>query len=166
MTDFWDKMDALFADSRIFGGLYAKVKPLCIKYRELLVYLIVGVLTTIVAWGCKFLWNFLFYGGTAYPTVAQNTVLSVVENVSGIAFAYPTNRKWVFQSKNPNILSEMGTFVGSRLATMLMGYLLNLLLVNVLGISVFISTVVVGVAVIVGNYVLSKLFVFRKKKDA
>ena len=166
MTDFWDKMDRLFADSRIFGGLYAKVKPLCIKYRELLVYLIVGVLTTIVAWGCKFLWNFLFYGGTAYPTVAQNTVLSVVENVSGIAFAYPTNRKWVFQSKNPNILSEMGTFVGSRLATMLMGYLLNLLLVNVLGISVFISTVVVGVAVIVGNYVLSKLFVFRKKKDA
>ena len=166
MTDFWDKMDRLFADSRIFGGLYAKVKPLCIKYRELLVYLIVGVLTTIVAWGCKFLWNFLFYGGTAYPTVAQNTVLSVVENVSGIAFAYPTNRKWVFQSKNPNILSEMGTFVGSRLATMLMGYLLNLLLVNVLGISVFISTVVVGVAVIVGNYVLSKLFVFKKKKDA
>ena len=166
MTDFWDKMDRLFADSRVFGGLYAKVKPLCIKYRELLVYLIVGVLTTIVAWGCKFLWNFLFYGGTAYPTVAQNTVLSVVENVSGIAFAYPTNRKWVFQSKNPNILSEMGTFVGSRLATMLMGYLLNLLLVNVLGISVFISTVVVGVAVIVGNYVLSKLFVFRKKKDA
>ncbi len=166
MTDFWDKMDGLFADSRIFGGLYAKVKPLCIRYRELLVYLIVGVLTTIVAWGCKFLWNFLFYGGTAYPTVAQNTVLSIVENVSGIAFAYPTNRKWVFQSKNPNILSEMGTFVGSRLATMLMGYLLNLLLVNVLGISVFISTVVVGVAVIVGNYVLSKLFVFRKKKDA
>ena len=60
----------------------------------------------------------------------------------------------------------MGTFVGSRLATMLMGYLLNLLLVNVLGISVFISTVVVGVAVIVGNYVLSKLFVFRKKKES
>ena len=166
MNDFWGTMDRLFGDSKLFGGLYARVKPLCIKYRELLVYLIVGVLTTIVAWGCKFLWNALFYAGTAYPTVAQNTMLSVVENVSGIAFAYPTNRKWVFQSRNPNILAEMGSFVGSRLATMLMGYLLNLLFVNVLGISVFVSTVVVGFAVIVGNYVLSKLFVFKKKKDA
>ena len=142
-----------------------KIKALCVKYRELLVYLIVGVLTTVVAWGCKFLWNALFYGGTAYPTVTQNTVLSIVENVSGIAFAYPTNRRWVFRSKNPNILGEMGSFIGSRLATMLMGYLLNLLLVNVLGVSVFVSTVVVGVAVVVGNYVLSKLFVFRRKKE-
>ena len=143
-----------------------KIKALCIKYRELIVYIIVGGLTTVVAWGCKFLWNAIFFGNAAYPTVAQNTVLSIVENVSGIAFAYPTNRKWVFRSKNPNILSEMGSFVGSRLATMLMGYLLNLLLVNVLGVSVFISTVVVGVAVVVGNYVLSKLFVFKNKKDA
>ncbi len=142
-----------------------KIRALCVKYREILVYLIVGVLTTIVSWGCKFLWNAVFYGSTAYPTVAQNTMLSVVENVSGIAFAYPTNRRWVFRSRNPNILSEMGTFVGSRLATMLMGYLLNLLLVNALGVSVFVSTIVVGVVVVVGNYVLSKLFVFRKKAE-
>ena len=140
-----------------------KIKALCVKYREIIVYLIVGVLTTVVAWGCKFLWNALFFGNTAYPTVAQNTVLSVVENVSGIASAYPTNRRWVFQSKNPHILAEMGTFVGSRLATMLMGYLLNLLLVNVLGVSIFVSTIVVGVAVVVGNYVFRKLFVFKNK---
>ena len=145
--------------------MIGKIKALLIKYREIIVYLIVGVLTTLVSWGCKFLWNAVFYAGTAYPTVTQNTILSVVENVSGIAFAYPTNRKWVFRSKNPNILSEMGAFVGSRLATMLMGYLMNLLLVNVLGVSVFISTVAVGVAVVVGNYVLSKLLVFRKKKE-
>ena len=140
-----------------------KIKALCVKYRELLVYLIVGVLTTVVSWGCKFLWNALFFGGTALPTVGQNTVLSVVENVSGIAFAYPTNRKWVFQSKNPNILAEMGGFVGSRLVTMLLGYLLNLLCVNVLGVSVFVSTVLVSVVVVVGNYVISKFFVFRKR---
>lgn len=140
-----------------------KIKEFCSKHREILVYLIVGGLTTVVAWGCKFLWNFLFYAGTKLPTVGQNTVLSVVENVSGIAFAYPTNRKWVFQSKNPNILSELVGFVGSRLATWIMGWLLNMLMVNVLGISVFISTIVVGVLVVIGNYVFSKLFVFRKK---
>ena len=64
-----------------------KIKELCIKHREILVYIIVGGLTTVVAWGCKFLWNAAFYAGTALPTVTQNTVLSVVENVSGIAFA-------------------------------------------------------------------------------
>ena len=142
-----------------------KIKALCVKHREILVYLIVGGLTTLVSWTAKFLWNFLFYANTASPTVAQNTVLSIVENVSGIAFAYPTNRKWVFRSTNPNIFAELTTFVGSRLATMVMGYLLNLLFVNVLGISVFVSTVIVGIAVVVGNYVLSKLFVFKKKKD-
>ena len=141
-----------------------KIKELCIKYREIIVYLIVGVLTTLVAWGCKFLWNFIFYAGTKFPTVAQNSVLSVVENVSGIAFAYPTNRRWVFQSKNPNILAEFVSFVGSRAATWILGWLLNMLLVNVLGVSVFISTVVVGVLVVIGNYVFSKLLVFRKKK--
>jgi len=140
-----------------------KIKELCVKHREILVYIIVGGLTTVVAWGCKFLWNAVFYAGTALPTVTQNTVLSVVENVSGIAFAYPTNRKWVFQSKNPNILSELLSFVGSRAATWILGWLLNMLLVNVLNVSVFVSTVVVGILVIIGNYVFSKLLVFRKK---
>ena len=141
-----------------------KIRALCIKYREIIVYLIVGVLTTIVAWGCKFLFNWIFYGGTALPTVAQNTVLSIVENVSGIAFAYPTNRRWVFQSKNPNILSELLSFIGSRAATWILGWLLNMLMVNVLGISVFVSTVVVGILVVIGNYDFSKLLVFRSKK--
>ena len=89
----------------------------------------------------------------------------LLENAAGIAFAYPTNRKWVFRSKNPNILAEAGSFVGSRLVTMLLGWLLNLLQVNVLGISTYIATVVSAVFVVVGNYVISKLFVFRGKKE-
>ena len=142
-----------------------KLRDFCKKHREILVYLVVGGLTTLVSWAAKFLWNFAFYGGTADPTVAQNTILSVVENAAGIAFAYPTNRKWVFQSRNPNILAEAGSFVGSRLLTMLLGWLLNLLLVNVLGISTYIATVVSAVFVVVGNYIISKLLVFRKKKQ-
>ena len=142
-----------------------KLRDFCKKHREILVYLIVGGLTTLVSWAAKFLWNFAFYGGTAEPTVAQNTILSVVENAAGIAFAYPTNRKWVFQSKNPHILAEAGSFVGSRLLTMLLGWLLNLLLVNVLGISTYIATVVSAVFVVAGNYIISKLLVFRKKKQ-
>ena len=145
--------------------MIGKVKDFCVRHREILVYLIVGGLTTLVSWAAKFLWNFAFYGGAAEPTVVQNTILSVVENAAGIAFAYPTNRKWVFQSKNPNILAEAGSFVGSRLLTMLLGWLLNLLLVNVLGISTYIATVVSAVFVVIGNYVISKLLVFRRQKE-
>ena len=140
-----------------------KIKALCVKHREILVYLIVGVLTTLVSWAVKFLWNFLFYAGTSTPTVVQNTILSVVENASGIAFAYPTNRRWVFQSKNPNILAEAGSFVGSRLATMAMSWLLNLLLTNALGIPMAVSTIVSAVFVVIANYLISKLLVFRGK---
>ena len=129
-------------------------------------YLFIGGLTTLVSWAAKFLWNIAFYGGTPDPTVTQNTVLSVVENAAGIAFAYPTNRKWVFRSKNPHILAEATSFVGSRLVTMVLGWLTNLLLVNVLGVSVYVSTVIAAILVIVGNYVISKLLVFRKKEGS
>ena len=139
-----------------------KIKALCQKHREILVYLIVGGLTTLVSWAAKFLWNLAFYGGVSDPTALQNTILSVVENAAGIAFAYPTNRKWVFQSRNPNILAEAGSFVGSRLLTMLLGWLLNLLFTNVLGVPMMISTIIASVFVVVGNYVISKLLVFRK----
>ena len=140
-----------------------KIKALCIRYREIIVYIIVGGLTTVVGWGTKFLWNIIFYGGTAYPTSLQNAILSVVEWVAGVAFAYPTNRKWVFQSKNPNILKEASGFVASRLATLGLNFLTMQLLVNLLHVNFYVSTVIAGVLVIVGNYVFSKLFVFKKK---
>lgn len=145
--------------------LLRPLQPFWQKHREVLVYLFVGGMTTLVSWIAKFLWNLAFYAGTDAPTALQNTVLSAVENVAGIAFAYPTNRKWVFRSKNPHILAEAGSFVGSRLVTMLLGWLMNLLLVNVLGVSVYVSTVVAAILVIVGNYVISKLLVFKKKEE-
>ena len=141
-----------------------KIKALCIKYREILVYIIVGGMPTVVSWGCKFLWGAIFYPGVTIPTVAQNTVLVIVENVAGILFAYFPNRKWVFQSKDPNIFREFTGFVGSRLGTWGLSYVLNLLLTNVLHIDYRITTIIVGVVVVIGNYIISKFLVFRKKK--
>ena len=143
-----------------------KIKALCIKHREILVYLIVGGLTTVVAWGAKFLWNFIFYAGTAHPTSLQNTVLSVVNWVAGVACAYPMNRTWVFQSKNPNIIAEASGFVTSRLATLALDWVVMQLLGNVLGLNLYVATFISAVLVVIGNYVFSKLFVFKKKKDA
>lgn len=140
-----------------------KIKYLCVKYRELIVYVIVGGLTTLVSWAVKFAWNFIFYGGTAYPTELQAVILSTVEWVAGVAFAYPTNRRFVFQSKDPEIFKECIKFVLSRVSTYLLSVGLNVLL-TWLGVNVYVTTIVAAVAVVIANYVISKLLVFRKKE--
>ena len=138
-----------------------KIKALCIKHREILVYLIVGGMTTVVAWAAKFIWNFAFYEGTAFPTVTENFILSVVNWVAGVAFAYPMNRRFVFQSKNPQILKELSGFVMSRVATLVLDIVVMQVLV-LIGVNVYIATFISAVLVIIGNYVFSKFFVFNK----
>ena len=140
-----------------------KMKMLWMKYREPIIYILVGGGTTAVAWGCKYLWNLLFFGGTAFPTLVQITVLSVVENIAAIAYAYPANRKWVFHSTNPHILEELTKFTGSRAAVWVLGWLLNMLFVSLLGINVFLSTLIVGIIGVNVNSILSKLLIFRQK---
>lgn len=140
-----------------------KIKALCVKYRELIVYVIVGGLTTLVSWAVKFGWNFIFYGGTAYPTELQAVILTTVENVAGILFAYPMNRRFVFQSKDPEIFREFLKFTLSRLSTWLLSLGLNVLL-TWMGVNVYVTTIVAAVLVVIANYVISKLFVFTKEK--
>ena len=140
-----------------------KIKELCIKHREILVYLIVGVMTTVFAWAIRFLWNIVFYAGTAHPLPLQTTILTIVEFIAGVSFAYPTNRKWVFRSTNPNILKEAAGFVSARLTTLAIQMLLNLVIINLLHVNFYVATVVIGIIVVILNYVFSKLLVFRKK---
>ena len=93
-----------------------KCKALYRKYEEIIVYLIVGVLTTIVAWTAKFVANALLFRNTMYPTPFENTVLSTINWVAGVIFAYFTNRRFVFKSKKP-MPKEAPKFVLSRVAT-------------------------------------------------
>ena len=139
-----------------------KIIELFKKYREIIVYLIVGVMTTVVSWAAKFLFNFIFYAGTAYPTAAQNLVLSIVNWVAGVAFAYPTNRRFVFESKDPNILPECTKFVLSRVSTLILDAVVMQILVAV-GLDLYIATLISAVLVVIANYVFSKVFVFKKK---
>ena len=140
-----------------------KMKELCIKHREIIVYLIVGVMTTVFAWAIRFLWNIVFYAGTAHLLPLQTTILTIVEFIAGVSFAYPTNRKWVFRSTNPNILKEAAGFVSAPLTTLGIQMLLNLVIINVLHVNFYVATVIIGIIVVILNYVFSKLLVFRKK---
>ena len=140
-----------------------KLKKLFIKYEEIIVYLIVGVLTTIVSWSCKFLWNKFVFGGPMYPTAMQTFVLSIVTWVSGVAFAYPLNRKWVFKSKGPWV-PECVKFWGSRLSTFFLDMFITEILGPLAGIDVIWATLISAVLVTILNYIISKIFVFKKKE--
>ena len=77
----------------------------------------------------------------------------------------PTNRKWVFRARTPTSSRRSRASWAPASPRWALDYLLNQLLVNVLGIDYRVTTVIVGVVVVIGNYVISKLFVFKKKKD-
>ena len=130
---------------------------------EIAVYLVVGVLTTVVSWAAKFAFNFIFYAGTAHPTAIQNFILSAVNWTAGVAFAYPTNRAWVFESKDTKIFAECLKFVLSRVSTLVLDIVVMQIL-GALGMNLYAATIISAVLVIIGNYVFSKLFVFNKKK--
>ena len=144
-----------------------KIKELMIKYRELIVYLIVGVLTTIVSWAA--------YGVSKFFLDVENNafqmqVAVIIRWVAGVLFAYVTNRKYVFLSKNPNILKEFTAFTASRVITLFTDMFVMWILPPVLvswkvpyadWVATFISAVIVTVL----NYIFSKLMVFRKKKE-
>lgn len=137
-----------------------KIKALCKKYEEILIYLIVGVMTTIVSWGAAYLGKFLLDTDVSW----QNTVNNTFSWVVGVLFAYPLNRRWVFKSTNPKIMKEFLGFATSRVSTLIMDIVIMWLTVNVLEMNywiakIFISSVIVTIA----NYVFSKVLIFKKK---
>lgn len=139
-----------------------KMKELCIKYEEIIAYLIVGVLNTLVSWGAWFLFAYTIMDA---QVMWQNVVLSVISWVVGVVFGYVMNRKFVFKSKEPNIMKEFLQFSGGRVSTWVLDAVMMVLLVNIMRINEAFSKIFVSVLVMIGNYLLSKLFVFKKKES-
>ncbi len=121
------------------------LKTLFVKYREMILYLFFGVLTTLVNWAAYWLLTDLLH--------VHYMASTVVSQLLAILFAYVTNRTWVFESKvhgarGVSLLLDMGCmFVG-----------VDLLHMNDKVMKVFAS-----VLIVIANYIFSKLFVFRGK---
>ena len=130
------------------------------QYKEIINYLIVGVLTTVVSLGVYYACVLTFLDP---ENAIQLQVANIISWVAAVTFAYFTNRKFVFESKNPDMLKEASAFVGARVATLLMDMLCMFIMVTCMGWSDKIAKLVVQVIVTVANYVFSKIFVFRKK---
>ena len=142
-----------------------KLKALFCKYREIIVYLIVGLMTTAFSWGIAFLGKvFIFPDVKEVPF--HNDLNNTLAWAAGVIFAYPLNRKWVFQSKNPKVVTEFLKFAASRTSTWLMDIVIMRVAVNMIGIDYMIAKIFISsVVVTIGNYVFSKLLIFNKKES-
>lgn len=129
------------------------------KYREIINYLIVGVLTTVVSLTVYYACVLTFLD----PQIAlQLQAANVISWVVAVTFAYVTNRRFVFESKSSNVAKEMLSFYAARVLTLLMDMACMFILVTCMGINDKIAKLFAQVLVTVGNYILSKFFVFKR----
>jgi len=129
------------------------------KYEEIINYLIVGVLTTIVS---LFSYYFLVLTILDPNNGIELQIANVISWVLSVLFAYITNRKYVFKSKNTNIKKELITFCGSRVLTLLLDMGIMFFFVTLLKGNDKIFKIVSQVLIVIGNYIISKLLVFKK----
>lgn len=135
-----------------------KLMALYRKYQEIINYVIVGGLTTVVS-------MVLFYGSTWTFLDGNNAfqlqVANVISWIGAVAFAYVTNRVFVFKSTNEDKLKEAIAFVSSRVLTLLLDMAVMFVLATLMKVDYNISKIIAMVLVTIGNYVVSKLFVFK-----
>lgn len=125
------------------------------KIKEILKYLIVGGLTTVVSIVSYYIVR-LF--------IENYLICTVISWIFAVAFAYITNRVFVFNSKRENIFKECTEFVFSRILSLVAEVAVMYLLVDFLNISDKISKIIVQVIIVILNYIFSKLFVFKENK--
>ena len=130
------------------------------KHEEIINYIIVGVLTTVVSWLAYAVCKLFMDVDNAF----QMQLAVIIRWIAGVVFAYFTNRKYVFKSKNTNMIKEAFDFTTSRLVTLFLDMLVMWLLPTVFGVNDWISTFISAVLVTVTNYIFSKFLVFNKKK--
>lgn len=129
--------------------------------KEIINYLIIGVLTTVVSLVTYYLLTFSVLNPN---NDLELQIANVISWIVSVAFAYVTNRKYVFESKSKYIKKELSKFVSSRITTLLIDMGLMFIFVSLLSFNDKIIKLIVQFVVIVLNYVFSKLFVFRKDK--
>lgn len=143
-----------------------KIIQLYKKYEEVINYLIIGGLTTLVNLIVKYA---LLFTVLKAENPVQLQIAVIVSWIIACLFAYITNRKIVFKSKSEKIIKEFVSFVTARLITLGMEMLIMYIFVTVLRLNsnlwVVVWSIVAQVVVVVANYVFSKLFIFKKENN-
>lgn len=128
------------------------------KYKETILYLIFGVLSTII--------NIITYVFFTKILVLNYLVANAIAWILAVIFAYITNKFWVFESKEINskyILKEFFSFFGCRVFSGAIEMFMMFILVSIMSFNDFIVKIITNVVVVVLNYIFSKLLIFKKK---
>ncbi len=136
-----------------------KIKNLYNKYKEIILYIIFGGLTTVVSFVSYYA---LLFAGMHY-LAAQ-----VISWAVAVAFAFVVNKVFVFEDRDNSLkalLRQIGQFVSVRIASGVIETALLWLLVDVLTVGEGIAKIPVAILTVILNYIASKLLIFRKKAD-
>ena len=134
-----------------------QIRDLIEKYWDILSYLFFGVCTTIV--------NYLIYIPCYNIWRMSATVSNLIAWVVAVAFAYLTNKPFVFKSHDwsaKTVVPELTKFIGCRIGSGAAETLILLVTVDLLGWNGNVWKLVTQVMVVILNYIGSKLLVFRK----
>lgn len=137
------------------------MKELLIKYGEIIRYIIVGGLTTIVSLLSYYICVLTFLNP---DEPVQLQIANVISWICAVAFAFITNRKIVFKSSDGNKIRELIRFVGARLTTLIIDMTSMALMVSIIHLNDKVAKIMVQFIVFALNYIFSKFFVFKKNK--
>ena len=138
--------------------MMGRIRELLVKHWEVLSYLFFGVLTTAV--------NYVVFAIAAQVFSDSATVCNVIAWVVAVAFAYLTNKPFVFRSHDwsaKTVVPELGKFLSCRIGSGVMETVIILISVDILGGNKYLWKLLTNVLVVIVNYIGSKLLVFRKK---
>lgn len=130
------------------------------NYAEYILYIVFGILTTIV----NFITYFIFTKAIGFTTVASNLIATAIS----IIFAYITNKIFVFNSKRNSIgelITELVKFVGARIFTGLLDTLFVFIGVDCIKANDFVIKTISCIIVVLLNYIISKAIIFNKQED-
>ena len=131
------------------------------KCEEIIRYLVIGVLTTLISLAVYYLLVYTVFD----PNVAlELQITNVISWIASVTFAYFTNRKFVFKTREKATIKEASAFYLSRVSTLILEIFIMYLLVTVLKFNDKIIKILAQVLVIIFNYVLSKFLVFKSRR--
>lgn len=136
------------------------IKNIYLKNKEIINYLIFGILTTII--------NLITYYILLLTILNPNNPIelqsaNIIAWITSVTFSYITNKKYVFNTTNTKILKEIFKFYTSRLTTLFIEIILMHILVTILKLNDKIIKLLISIIIILLNYILNKLLVFKKE---
>lgn len=138
----------------------SKIIDLIKKYKEIILYLIVGVLTTLISFVVQWIFKDVIPLSMAFLATAIAWFVSVL-------FAFFANKLIVFEKKEKKgFFIELALFYGARLFTGLLEIGAMALFVDVLSLNYWAIKIIANIVIIVLNYIFSKFIIFKKSKDS